>query len=114
MHMAYEQQQRAALRILEGIEEGSMSSADMVALVEKADPALLYLIFRWLRKRYADHVNADTVIGRLVELGNRGTIAAKMKEGQEDPVVEWFEDAYSYRELGAKEFIELIVEKLES
>jgi hypothetical protein len=112
--MAYEQQQREALRILEGIENGTTSPRDLAELVDDADPALLYLIFRWLRKRYVDHANSDTVIGKLVELGNRGSIAAKMKEGQADPVVAWFEDAYSYRDLDAKAFIELIVEKLES
>jgi hypothetical protein len=112
--MAYEQQQRAALHILEGIEDGTLRGAELHAKVEGADPALLYLIFRWLRKRYADHPNSDTVVGRLVELGNRAAVAEKMKEGQSDPVVEWFEDAYSYREVDAKQFIALIVEKLES
>ena len=111
--MAFEHQQRAALRILEGIEGGSLTAADSFALVEEADPALLYLIFTWLRKHYTEHVNADVVIGRLVELSNRSSVAGKMKEGQTDPVVEWFEDGYSYRELGSKEFIELIVDKLE-
>ena len=38
---------------------------------------------------------------------------AKMKEGQADVVVQWFEDSYSYRYLGSKAFIELIIEKLE-
>lgn len=114
IRMAYEQQQREALRILEGIENGTTSARDLAELVDDADPALLYLIFRWLRKRYADHPNSDTVIGKLVELGNRPSIAAKMKEGQADSVVAWFEDAYSYRDLDAKAFIELIVEKLES
>src|SRR2546423_9486495 len=112
--MAFEQEQRAALRILEGIEEGTMSAADSLALVENADPALVYLIFTWLRKRYADHPNSDAVIGRLVAISNKGTVPKKMKEGQADPVVDWFEDAYSYRELDSKEFIDLIVDKLES
>jgi hypothetical protein len=111
--MALEQEQRAALRILEGIEEGAMSATDLFTLVEDADPALLYLIFTWMRKRYSDHVNSDAVIGRLVALSGRGSIAKKMKEGQADPVVQWFEESYSYRELAAPEFIELIVEKLE-
>jgi LmbE family N-acetylglucosaminyl deacetylase len=106
--MALEQEQRAALRILEGIEEGAMSATDLFALVEDADPALLYLIFTWMLKRYADHVNADAVVGRLVELSSRGSIAKKMKEGQADPVVQWFEESYSYRQLEANEFIELI------
>ena len=111
--MAYEQEQRAALRILEGIEEGTMSAADSFALVEDADPALVYLIFTWIRKRYADHANADAVIGRLLAISNRGSVPAQMKEGQADPVARWFEESYSYKDLGSKEFIELIVDKLE-
>jgi hypothetical protein len=111
--MAFEQEQRAALRILEGIEEGTMSAADSFALVEDADPALVYLIFTWLRKKYTDHANSDAVIGRLLAISDRGSVPAHMKEGQADPVARWFEETHSYRELGSKEFIELIVEKLE-
>ena len=37
-----------------------------------------------------------------------------MKEGQADSVVAWFEECYAYRDLGAKEFVALIVDKLES
>jgi hypothetical protein len=112
--MALEQEQRAALRILEGIEEGTMSSADSFALVDDADPALIYLIFTYLRKKYGpDNPASEGVIGRLVAISNRGSVPKKMKEGAEDPVVEWFEDAYKYRDLGSKEFIELIIEKLE-
>jgi hypothetical protein len=111
--MALEQEQRAALRILEGIEEGTMSATDSLTLVEEADPALVYLIFTWLRKRYADHSNADAVIGRVVEISGRGSVAKMMKEGMGDVVVRWFEESYSYRTLEKKEFIELIIEKLE-
>jgi hypothetical protein len=112
--MAYEQEQRAALRILEGIEEGNLNASDLLSLVEDADPTLVYLIFTWLRKRYADHPNADAVIGRLLAISDRGSVPAMVKEGHADPVVEWFEEGYSYRELEAKAFIELIVDKLES
>jgi hypothetical protein len=112
--MAFEQQQRAALRILEGIEEGTMSATDSAALVEAADPALIYLIFTWLRKRYADHPNADAVIGRVVAISGRAGVAKMMKEGQADPVVEWFEDSYSYKTVEKAEFIQLVVDKLES
>jgi hypothetical protein len=112
--MAFEQEQRAALRILEGIEEGTMSAAESFELVDNADPTLVYLIFTWLRKRYAQHPNSDAVIGRVVAISDHyPSVAEKMKEGQADPVVEWFEDSYSYRDLDAKQFIELIVEKLE-
>lgn len=111
--MAFEQEQRAALRILEGLEEGTMNATDSAALVEDADPALVYLIFTWLRKRYADHPNSDAVIGRVLAISNRPAVAKQMKEGQRDPVVQWFEESYSYRDLGSKEFIELVVDKLE-
>lgn len=112
--MAYEQQQRAALRIIEGVEEGQMSAGDLLSLVEETDPALVYLLFTWLRKRYADHPNADAVIGRLVAISDRGAVPALVKAGREDPVVEWFEDGYGYRDLDAQQFVELIVDKLES
>jgi hypothetical protein len=112
--MAFEQARAAAMRILEGIEEGTMSSAESFALVEDADPALVYLIFTWIRKRYADNPNADAVVGRLLAVIARSpAVGKKAKEGQEDPVVKWFEEEHSYRELGARDFIELIVEKLE-
>ncbi|MBA2544954.1 MAG: hypothetical protein H0V17_35250 [Deltaproteobacteria bacterium] len=112
--MAFEQEQKAALRILEGIENGTMSAADSSALVEEADPTLVYLIFTWLRAHYGpDDPASDAVIGRLVAISNRPAVAKLAKVGQTDPVVEWFEDAYSYRKLGSKEFIELVVEKLE-
>ena len=112
--MSLQQEQRAALRILEGIENGTMTAAESFALIEDADPALIYLILTWLRRRYAGHSNADAVVGRVVAISDRyPAVTAKMKEGQADPVVEWFEDGYSYRELGSKEFIELIIDKLE-
>jgi hypothetical protein len=103
-----------ALRILEGIEEGTMSANDSQSLVEEADPALVYLIFTWLRKRYKDHTNSDAVIGRLVEVSNRGEIAKQMNEGKADPISRWFEENYSYKDLEKKEFIELVVDKLET
>ena len=91
-----------------------MSRADLFALVDDADPTLVYLIFTWLRAHYKpSHPASDAVLGRVVEISNHASIAAKMKEGQTDPVVEWFEDGYSYKDLGSKEFITLIVEKLE-
>ena len=92
-----------------------MSTADSFTLVEESDPALVYLIFTWIRSRYANHPAADAVIGRLLALSDRHpSVARMMKEGQDDPVVEWFEEGYSYRDLGAKEFVALIVDKLES
>ncbi len=102
------------MRLLLGLEEGTMPTEAAVALAEDADPALLYFIFTWIRRRYADHPNGNAIVARLVAVLERSPdIEELVKEGEEDPVVEWFEDEYSYRDLNAKEFIELIVEKLE-
>ena len=112
--MAFDQENKAALRILEGITEGQMSPEDSFALVDEADPALVYLIVTWIRAHYGpSNPASDGVLGRLLAISNRPSIASKMKEGQGDPVIEWFEDGYSYKKLEAKEFIELIVDKLE-
>ncbi len=111
--MAFEQPRREALRILEGIEDGTMSASDSAELVARADPALIYLIFTWLRRRYAGHANADSVLSRLAAVSERPAIAARVKEGQDDPIVEWFQDSYSYRELEKDKFIELVIEKIE-
>ena len=113
--MAFEQEQRAALHLLQGIENGTLRTSDASHLVDEADPALVYLIFTWLRGRYgADHPAAEGVIGRLVQLtGGHGSAAAKMREGKSDPIVTWFEAEHSYKEFGATDFIALIVEKLE-
>ena len=113
--MAFEQQQRAALRILDSIEDGTTKPADAAELIGAADPALVYLLLTWLRNHYAGHDAGDAVLGRLGAVTSAyPAVTKKMKEGQTDSMVEWFEDAYSYREFDAKAFVALIVDKLES
>lgn len=113
--MAFEHEQRQALHMLEGIEQGSMSASQAAGLLGDADPTLVYFIFTWLRERYTRHAAAEGVLGRVAEICTQHpAIARRIKEGGADPVVSWFEDAYSYRELQAREFIALVVEKLES
>ena len=91
-----------------------MSSADSANLVEDADPALVYLIFTWIRHRYGPNDPAsDAVIGRLLAVSSKGSVGAKMRAGHTDPIAAWFEAEYSYRDLGSREFVALIVEKLE-
>lgn len=112
--MAFEQEQRDALEILEGIENGSMTAAESFHLIERADPTLVYFIFTWLKQRYSGHPAAEGVLGRLLALCSAYPAATKLaKEGQADPVVHWFEEAHKYRDFTSREFIELIVEKLE-
>ena len=114
--MAFETQKREALSLLEGIENGSLGTVNAGFQLDDADPALVYLIFTWLRQRYgADHPAAEGVIGRLVELTSRSSsLKAKMSTGKTDPIVAWFQETYSYRDLRGSEFIDMIVDKLES
>ena len=77
--MAFEQQTKTALRILEGIEGGTMNSGDSLDLLEEADPALVYLLFTWLRHRYGPNdPAAEAVLGRLAAVSKLGSVAAKM------------------------------------
>lgn len=112
--MSFEHEKRRALSLLQGIEQGSLSTGAASSRLEDEDPALVYFIFTWLRSRYAAHPAAEGVIGRLVELGRVPAVADKVKEGQSDSIVDWFEDDYEYRDLDATAFIDLIVDKLES
>lgn len=80
----------------------------------EADPTLVHLIFRWLRKRYRDHPGAEGVLGRLAAVCNEHRdITRHAKAGADDPVVGWFESTYKYKDLDSQEFIDIIVEKLE-
>jgi hypothetical protein len=113
--MAFEHEKNQALRILEGIEQGSMSAAESFGLLEEADPTLVYFILTWLRKQYsANHPAAEGVIGRVVEIcGRYPAVTRQAKAGEADSVVTWFEDAYAYRDLDSRTFVALVVEKLE-
>ena len=80
--MAFEQEQREALYLLQGIENGSLRAADAAHVIQGADPALVYLVLTWIRSRYGgDHPAAEGVLGRLVELTSKhAVVKAKMRE----------------------------------
>jgi len=113
--MAFETEKQAARRLLSAFEDGRVNTSDTFAMVEDADPTLVHFIFAWLRAWYPpSHPAAEGVLGRMGELLSRYPKAAQIaREGARDSLVEWFEDAYGYRELRSAEFIELIVDKLE-
>ena len=113
--MAFEQQQRTALRIINTIEDGTTSNAEIADQLDRSDSVLVYLLITWMRKFYADHPNGDAVLTRLGSVtAAYPAIGKKLKEGKDDSVVEWFEDAYRYKDLDAKAFVALVVDKLES
>jgi hypothetical protein len=112
--MSFEHEKQTALRMLQGIEQGTMTAAESFAVLDEADPTLVYFIFKWLRKRYREHPAAEGVLGRLGSVVNaHRSLTRKAKEGEDDPIVGWFESTYSYKDLEAEEFIDIVVEKLE-
>lgn len=113
--MAYEPQQREALRLLEGIEQGTMTAWDSFRLIEAADPALVYLVIRWLRATYAGHPASEGVIGRIVAICQEHPSTTRiLQQGERDPIARWFEESYPYRDLDREAFIAVVVDKLES
>ncbi len=112
--MSFEHEKQSALRILEGIELGTMDSAETYSHLRDADDTLIYFMFKWLRKRYREHEAAEGVLGRLADVCNEyRELTRRAKGAEDDPVVGWFEGSYQYKDLTAAEFIDLVVEKLE-
>ena len=113
--MEFEREKREARRLLDALDQGTQGASATWSMVEEADPALVHFVFSWLRANYpATHPASDAILGRLAELCTRFPKAVRIaNQGAEDPVVEWFEDAYAYQDLDAAEFIDLVVEKLE-
>ena len=109
---------REALRLLAGLENGGMTTADAHVLAETLDPVLVYLIVRYLRESYpASDPAATSVLERVVALtSNHAAFVKKCREGEQDPVSRWFEAEHSFRPFRGRgsEFIDVIVDKLES
>ena len=113
--MEFELEKLEALTILLGIVQGTMTTDESFAMLDKCDPTLVYFILKYIKKHYhRDHDDYDMVRPRLSELKNsHRSITRKSKSGEDDPVVEWFEGTHRYSELTPEVFIDLIIEKLE-
>lgn len=113
--MSFDHEKRSAARLLDAIENGRLPTDQTLPLVKNADPALVYMIFAWLRVRYhPGHSSSEGVLGRIVELCTESPKVAQMaRSGEKDAIVVWFEETYEYRDFDRVEFISMIVEKLE-
>lgn len=108
---------REGLRFLTGVEEGNLSSSDAYNIISSLDPVLISLSIKYLRKKYPPtRQESAGIMGRLVELsGTYPKVVQWVKDGDEDPISEWFHDTYSLKDFFSdpEEFIDLIVNKLE-
>jgi hypothetical protein len=107
-----------ALRLLHALENGGKATAEARDLAEALDPVLLHVIVRYLREVYpVSEPAAGAVLERVLDLTRHHPgIVAKAKQGEEDPVSQWFVGQYTFAEFRGRgdQLVELIVEKLES
>jgi hypothetical protein len=108
----------AAERLLRGLEQGGMSTADGRGLAETLDPVLVYVIVAFLREVYpASHPASNAVLDRVVALTHAWpALVETSRQGERDPVSGWFASEYSFGDFRGRgaELIALIADKLES
>ena len=97
--MSFDYEKRCAAHLLDAIENGSLPADQTLPLLTDADPALVYMIFAWLRVRYhPGHSASEGVLGRIVAVCTASPKVAQMaRSGDKDPIVAWFEETYEYR-----------------
>jgi hypothetical protein len=107
-----------AVRLLAGLENGTLTAFDGFLIAERLDPVLVYFVVRYLRESYpASDPAATAVLQRVVELtSSHKSLIARCKEGERDPVTEWFEEVHSFGEFRGRgaELLGLIADKLDS
>ncbi len=113
-----DQEVRESLRLLNGLEKGTLTAADAFNVADSRDPVIVYFVLRYLREKYpASSPASQGVTSRLVELtGTYDSVIKASKKGEKDSIREWFDDTFEIREFFDKptELMELLVEKIES
>ena len=110
-------EKREGLRLLNGLENGTLTAADAFNIADKRDPVILYFVLRYLREKYPATAPSSTgVKQRLVELtGTYDSLVSKSKQGEKDCIREWFDDSFELKKFFDKpgDLIELLVDKIE-
>ncbi len=116
--MSMSDEKRDALRVLAGLENGTLPPGQAAIVAQDLDPVLIYVIVAFLRAVHpASDPAASSVLERVVRLMSSGpALVRKHAEGERDPVSRWFESEYGYGDFRGRgpELIELIVDKLDS
>lgn len=107
-----------ALRLLHGLEQGTLHVVAARLLAASLDPVLVHVILRYLREVYpASNPAARAVLDRVVALTSGSPdLVAHVKEGERDPVSAWFSSEYAFTDFRGRgpELLDVIVDKLES
>ena len=110
-------EKREGLRLLNGLENGTLTASDAFNIADKRDPVIVYFVMRYLREKYPPTSPASLgVKQRLVELTSTyDGLVSKAKKGEKDCIREWFDDSYELKKFFDKpeELIDLLVDKIE-
>ena len=115
--MSIADEKNETIRLITGIESGTLRGHDAFQIAEKIDPVLLHYTFRYLRETYPPgHPDSQGVTERLVEISSaHPNLVASAKRGEEDPIREWFDDTYSMSDYRNKpdEMVEILYAKID-
>ena len=115
--MSVSTDKKEAEKLLRGLEDGRISDTEAALIAQDLDPVLVHAILRYLREVYpASNPAASAVLERVVALTSRPAIVAKSKEGEQDPITQWFTSEYSFADFRGRgsAMLDLIVDKLET
>jgi hypothetical protein len=105
-------------RLLRGLENGGMSAAEAHTIAQQLDPVLVHAIVTFLRDCYpASDPAAHAVLGRVVAMtDHHADVVRLVREGGQDPVIDWFRHEYEYRQFKGRggELLDLLIDKLDS
>lgn len=111
------EEKRESLRLLKGVENGTMTTADAYNVADGRDPVIIYFVMRYLREKYPPSSPASQgVTSRLLELTSTyDSVIKASKKGEKDSITEWFDDTYNIRDYFDKpeELVDMLVEKIE-
>lgn len=109
---------RESVRVLEGLEGGTINTGDAFIILDKLDDVLINLMFNYFRKKASrDPAEYSGLTERLLDLSSTyPELIKRMNAAQSDPIVEWFMETYNFGSFysNPEEMITIIVEKLES
>ena len=107
-----------ANRLLEGLLYGRLSGVELYQEALDIDPVFVFFVFRLVRElANSGGVDERSVLQRLLELNETyPEITKKARNGEQDPVTEWFLDSYQLRDYmrDPSQLFSMIEEKLES
>lgn len=110
-------EQAKCLRLIEGLEAGTLDLNIAFQLSEEIDPVLLHVALRYLREvAGADGQTGEGVNSRLLEFATSFPQAIKMaQKGEKDPILEWFNESYALNEFRSRpnDLVEILWEKID-